>query len=163
MRPQRKEIGLAVIGCGTIGRIRAEFARDYPGIGWLGLCDSNAEVGQKLAEDAKADSFTTDYNELLKRPEVTAAIIATDENAHVGGLIQFVRVSGPAAADLVSARGARPHARGSAKSRLEGLTRQSRLGGAILGLLRVTGSLMVTNIDIDVGRLQCGDGRSQMR
>src|SRR6478735_2811801 len=45
MRPQRKQIGLAVVGCGTIGRIRAEFARDYPGIGWLGLCDSNAEVG----------------------------------------------------------------------------------------------------------------------
>src|SRR5258708_35251568 len=83
MRPPRKQIGLAVVGCGTIGRIRAEFARDYPGIGWLGLCDSNAEVGQKLAEDARADFFTTDYNELLKRPEVTAAIIATDENAHV--------------------------------------------------------------------------------
>src|SRR5216684_2086227 len=79
MRQQRKQIGLAVVGCGTIGRIRAEFARDYPGIGWLGLCDSNAEVGQKLAEDAKADFFTTDYNELLKRPEVTAAIIATDD------------------------------------------------------------------------------------
>src|SRR5882762_10599802 len=42
MRPPRKEIGLAVIGCGTIGRIRAEFARDYPGIGWLGLCDAAA-------------------------------------------------------------------------------------------------------------------------
>ena len=84
MRSPRKQIGLAVIGCGTIGRIRAELARDYPGIGWLGLCDSNAEVGQKLAEDAKADFFTTNYNELLKRPEVTAAIIATDENAHVG-------------------------------------------------------------------------------
>ena len=87
MRLQRKQIGLAVIGCGTIGRIRAEFARDYPGIGWLGLCDSNAEVGQRLAEDAKADFFTTDYNVLLKRPEVTAAIIATDENAHVGPLL----------------------------------------------------------------------------
>jgi myo-inositol 2-dehydrogenase/D-chiro-inositol 1-dehydrogenase len=87
MRLQRKQIGLAVIGCGTIGRIRAEFARDYPGIGWLGLCDSNAEVGERLAEDAKADFFTTDYNVLLKRPEVTAAIIATDENAHVGPLL----------------------------------------------------------------------------
>jgi hypothetical protein len=71
MRPQRKQIGMAIVGCGTIGRI--------------------------------------------------AAIIATDENAHVGGLIQLVRVSGPAAAALVSARGARPHARGSAKSRLKGV------------------------------------------
>src|SRR3954467_8389650 len=87
MKPPRKQIGLAIVGCGTIGRIRAEFARDYPGIGWLGLCDANAEVGQKLAEDAKADFFTTDFNELLKRPEVTAAIIATDENAHVAPVL----------------------------------------------------------------------------
>src|SRR3954454_21172887 len=83
MTPACTPIGLAVSVCGTIGRIRAEFARDYPGIGWLGLCDANAEAGNKLTDDAKADFFTTDYNELLKRPEVTAAIIATDENAHV--------------------------------------------------------------------------------
>src|SRR5260370_12370253 len=83
MKPLRKQVGLAIVGCGTIGRIRAEFARDYPGIGWLGLCDSNAEGGQKLAEDARADFFTTDYNDLLKRPEVTAAINATAQEAHV--------------------------------------------------------------------------------
>ena len=33
----KKEIGLAVIGCGVVGRIRAKYAREYPGIGWLGL------------------------------------------------------------------------------------------------------------------------------
>ena len=45
----RKEIGLAVVGCGTIGRIRAIMARDYPGIGWIGLCDINKELGKKTA------------------------------------------------------------------------------------------------------------------
>ena len=39
-----KDIGLAVIGCGTIGRIRAELARDYPGVKWLGLCDIRKDV-----------------------------------------------------------------------------------------------------------------------
>ncbi len=78
MRKIRKEIGLAVVGCGTIGRIRAEFARDYPGVGWLGLCDIDEKIGRKLVEDTGADFFTTDYEELLKRPEVNAAIIATD-------------------------------------------------------------------------------------
>ena len=81
---KKREIGLAIIGCGTIGRIRAEFARDYPGIAWLGLCDIKEELGRKLATDAKADFFTTDFRELLKRPEVDAAIIATDENFHTG-------------------------------------------------------------------------------
>ena len=79
---ERKEIGLAIVGCGTIGRIRAELARAYPGIGWIGLCDLKSDIGRKLANDVKADFFTNDFRELLRRPEVTATIIATDENFH---------------------------------------------------------------------------------
>lgn len=81
-RQERKSIGLAVIGCGTIGRIRAMLARDYPGVGWIGLCDLKSDIGQSLKADCDADYFTTDYKELVKRPEVTATIIATDENYH---------------------------------------------------------------------------------
>lgn len=86
----RTPIGLAIIGCGTIGKIRAEFARDYPGVEWLGLCDINEKVGRKLADDTDADFFTTDYKELLARPEVTASIIATEENEHVGPILASV-------------------------------------------------------------------------
>lgn len=89
-KAENKDIGLAIIGCGTVGRIRAMLARDYPGVKWLGLCDIDEEVGQKLAEDSGADYFTGDYEQLLKRPEVNAAIIATDENAHVGPTLAAV-------------------------------------------------------------------------
>jgi myo-inositol 2-dehydrogenase/D-chiro-inositol 1-dehydrogenase len=82
LRDKRKEIGLAIIGCGTIGRIRAEMARAYPGVGWIGLCDLKTDIGQRLSDDIQADFFTTDYRELLTRPEVTATIVATDENFH---------------------------------------------------------------------------------
>jgi predicted dehydrogenase len=60
------------------------FAKDYPGVEWLGLCDINEALGQRLVKDTGADFFTADYRELLQRPEVNAAIIATDENAHLG-------------------------------------------------------------------------------
>ncbi len=76
------EIGLAIVGCGTIGRIRAKYAREYPGVKWLGLCDINDELGKQLAEDTKADFYTNDFNELIKRPEVNAVMIITDENKH---------------------------------------------------------------------------------
>ena len=76
------EIGLAIIGCGTIGRIRAEFARDYPGVKWLGLCDLKEDLGKSLASDAKADFFTTDFEELITRSEVNAVMIITEENKH---------------------------------------------------------------------------------
>jgi predicted dehydrogenase len=84
IKEKKREIGLAVIGCGTIGRIRALFARNYPGVAWLGVCDVKETLARQLAEDAKADLYTTDYEELLRRPEINATIISTDENNHVG-------------------------------------------------------------------------------
>ena len=80
-----KEIGLAIIGCGTIGRVRAALARDYPSIGWLGLCDTDRELGDKLKRPIlPPTSPRRTSRELVARPEVTAAIVATDENAHAG-------------------------------------------------------------------------------
>ena len=89
-KKKNKEIGLAVIGCGTIGRIRAEFARDYPGVGWLGLCDVKENLLTKLAADTDADFTTANFEELIARPEVTAVIIATDENHHVAPTLAAV-------------------------------------------------------------------------
>ncbi len=79
----KKELGLAVIGCGVVGRMRAALAKDYPGIGWIGLSDMNEAVGQKLKDDIGADYFTTDFQELIARPEVDAVIVATSTWAHV--------------------------------------------------------------------------------
>ena len=76
------QLGLAIVGCGTVGRIRASCARQFPGISWLGLCDLREEVGRALAEDTQADFFTTSFEELLRRPEVNAVMILTDENHH---------------------------------------------------------------------------------
>lgn len=77
-----KQIGLAIIGCGTIGTVRANLAREHAAIGWLGLCDIDEELMAGLAADTQADFTTTDFRELVARPEVTAVIVATDENAH---------------------------------------------------------------------------------
>jgi myo-inositol 2-dehydrogenase/D-chiro-inositol 1-dehydrogenase len=80
---ERKELGLAVVGCGVVGRMRATLAKDFPGIGWIGLTDMNQKVGENLKRDIQADFFTTDLKELLNRPEVDAVIVATSTWAHV--------------------------------------------------------------------------------
>ena len=79
---KNKQIGLAVIGCGVVGRIRATFAKEYPGIGWIGLSDHNRDLGQKLKNDISADFFSDNYVDLINRPEVDAVIIATSTWAH---------------------------------------------------------------------------------
>ena len=80
-------IGLAVVGCGAIGRIRAVLARDYPGVGWLGLCDVNEALRGGWRPTREADFFTTDFSELIARPEVDAVIIATD-GTHVEPILR---------------------------------------------------------------------------
>lgn len=88
-------IGLAVIGCGAVGRIRAGLAREHPGVGWLGLCDIDEDTLHGLATDQKADFATTEIAELLARPEVTAVIVATDETEHVDPVLQTVAAGHP--------------------------------------------------------------------
>jgi myo-inositol 2-dehydrogenase / D-chiro-inositol 1-dehydrogenase len=89
------ETGLAVVGCGTIGRIRAELAREHPTVGWLGLCDIDSDLAGSLAMETGADYVTQDFKELLGRPEVTAVIVATDENEHVAPILAAVQHAHP--------------------------------------------------------------------
>ncbi len=88
-------IGLAVVGCGTVGRIRAMLAREHPAVGWIGLCDVDEEVARRLAEDVGAAFHTTNIDELLAREEVTAVIVATAENEHVTPILSSVDLGVP--------------------------------------------------------------------
>lgn len=88
-------IGLAVIGCGTVGRIRAKLAREYPGVGWLGLCDVDEQTLKNLEADTDADFATTNVAELLARSEVGAVIVATDEREHVDPILRAVELGKP--------------------------------------------------------------------
>jgi len=105
-----ENIRLAIIGCGTTGRIRANFARQYPGIEWLGLCDLNSTLGKQLAEDTSADFFTTDFEELLDRSEVNAVMVLTDENRHTAPALKAADnghklfIEKPLAADALESR-----------------------------------------------------------
>lgn len=83
---QKNPIGLAIVGCGRVGRIRGRCAAEYPGVEWLGCCDVDEGRAKALAEELGADFYCTDYKELLARSEVNAAVLATDENEHAGTL-----------------------------------------------------------------------------
>lgn len=85
-----KKLGLAVVGCGVVGRMRSTLAKEYPGIGWIGLSDINEDLGLKLKDDIKADFFTANFRELIERPEVDAVIIATSTWSHVEPILSAV-------------------------------------------------------------------------
>ncbi|MBI3436295.1 MAG: Gfo/Idh/MocA family oxidoreductase [Proteobacteria bacterium] len=85
-----KSIGLAIIGGGRVGLFRGEVAARHPAVGWIGIAERNPNRGQSVAERIGADFVTTDMHELLRRDEVTAAIIATDEHLHVDPIMAAV-------------------------------------------------------------------------
>src|SRR5436853_419119 len=85
-----RRIGLAIIGGGRVGLFRGEVAARHPQVDFIGLAEIKPDRAQFVAEKIGADFVTSDYRELLARPEVTAAVIATDEHLHVGPILAAV-------------------------------------------------------------------------
>ncbi len=91
MQRSAKKIGLAIVGAGRIGLIRGEIAAKHPSVGWIGIAETKAERGKEVTARLGADFVTTDFHELLERPELTAAIVATDEHLHVEPVLAAVK------------------------------------------------------------------------
>ena len=83
MRKQPKRIGLAIVGAGRVGLFRGEVAARHPMVDFIGLADLKEDRLELVQGRTRADFATTNFYELIKRPEVTAAIISTDEHLHV--------------------------------------------------------------------------------
>jgi len=79
---KRKEIGIAVVGSGRIGNLRARLAAKHPSVGFLAVSDLDPNRARALAEQTGADFYSRDNNEVISRPEVTAVIVSTPEGEH---------------------------------------------------------------------------------
>jgi myo-inositol 2-dehydrogenase / D-chiro-inositol 1-dehydrogenase len=85
-----KRIGLAIIGAGRVGLFRGEVAARHPQVDFIGIAEIKPDRAKEVAAKVRADFVTADFRELLARPEVTAAIIATDEHLHVEPILAAV-------------------------------------------------------------------------
>ena len=90
MKRSAKGIGLAIVGAGRVGLFRGEVAARHMAVEWIGIAEKNPDRAHEVAQKVGADFVTADHRELLRRPEVTAAIIATDEHLHVVPLMAAV-------------------------------------------------------------------------
>jgi myo-inositol 2-dehydrogenase / D-chiro-inositol 1-dehydrogenase len=106
MKKGAKGIGLAIIGAGRVGLFRGEVAARHPAVEWIGIAELNHNRGGDVGARIGADFITTSHRELLARPEVTCAIIATDEHLHVDPVLAAVErgvpmlIEKPLATDL---------------------------------------------------------------
>ena len=79
---KRKEIGIAVIGSGRIGTLRARLAAKHPAVGFLAVSDLDPERAKALAGTTDADFHSGSNDDIISRPEVTAVIVSTPEGEH---------------------------------------------------------------------------------
>ena len=79
-----KNIGVAVIGLGGIGTLRAHSCAQIPQVGHLAICDIDPGKLNKLSETVKADIVTENYEEAINDERIQSVIVSTDEESHYG-------------------------------------------------------------------------------
>lgn len=84
-------VGVAVVGAGSIGSLRAEISHRHPSVDFLAVCDVVAAKAESLASSCQADVWAVDAVEVVTRDEVDAVIVASTEDAHFEPAIAAVQ------------------------------------------------------------------------
>jgi predicted dehydrogenase len=79
---KRGELGIAVVGAGRIGTLRARLAAKHPCVKFIAISDRDPQRAKALAEQAGADFHSGDNFEVIERPEVSAVFVSTPEGEH---------------------------------------------------------------------------------
>ena len=82
MKQAARQLGVAVIGAGRIGTLRARLAAKHPAVGFLAISDLDPQRAKALADQAGADFHTGSNIEAIERPEVNAVFVSTPEGEH---------------------------------------------------------------------------------
>ncbi len=92
---KRDSIGLAIVGSGRIGSLRARIAAEHPAVRFVGVSDIEPAHARKLAETVSADAWSGDNLEIISHPEVTAVVVTTSEGEHVEAVLQALDLGKP--------------------------------------------------------------------
>lgn len=85
---QSKTFGLAVVGSGRIGTLRARLAATHPAVNFIAVSDKDPGRASKLAERVGAQIHSGNNLDVIARPEVDAVIVSTSEHEHTDAILQ---------------------------------------------------------------------------
>jgi len=89
------ELGIAVIGAGRIGTLRARLAARHPSVRFLAISDIDPARAEALAKAAGADVHSRSNDDAIGHPEVNAVIVSTPEAEHVGPVCRALELGKP--------------------------------------------------------------------
>ncbi len=74
--------GIGIIGCGIWGTIHAQTFSTSPYTRIVSVCDKDKDKAEQLSQKYGAKKYTTNYQEVLSNPEISAVSIATPDHTH---------------------------------------------------------------------------------
>lgn len=90
-----KELGIAVVGSGRIGTLRASMAAAHPAVRFLAVSDLDPSRAHALANKVGAQFSSGDNLEVISRPEVNAVAVSTSEPEHTLPVLQALERGKP--------------------------------------------------------------------
>jgi predicted dehydrogenase len=85
-----KDVGLAIVGSGRIGTLRAKLATGHAAVRFLAVSDQDPAKARALAETVGAQFHSGDNDAVIARPEVNAVIVSTSEGEHLAPVLAAI-------------------------------------------------------------------------
>src|SRR5580704_19289081 len=89
---KKADIGIAVVGAGRIGTLRARLAAKHPAVRFLAISDRDPARARALAAEAGADVHSASNDEVISHPQVTAVIVSTPEQQQTPPILQALEL-----------------------------------------------------------------------
>ncbi len=91
----RNALGIAVIGAGRIGTLRARLAGKHPSVRFLAIADRDPARARALAEQSGAHYHTASNEDAIAHPDVNAVIVSTPEQEHTAPILHALSLGKP--------------------------------------------------------------------
>jgi len=92
---ETKDLGIAVVGSGRIGSLRARMAAGHPAVRFLAVSDLDGARAETLARTAGASFVSASNDAVIAHPEVNAVIVSTSEPEHLDPVMQALELGKP--------------------------------------------------------------------
>jgi predicted dehydrogenase len=92
---KRSSFGVAVVGAGRIGTLRARLAGKHPSVGFLAVSDQDPARARALMDIAGGDFASGSNDEVITHPSVDAVIVSTPEQQHTEPILKALALGKP--------------------------------------------------------------------
>jgi predicted dehydrogenase len=87
-----KDLGIAVVGSGRIGTLRARLAAKHPAVRFVAVSDKDPANAKKLADLSGAHFYSADNDEVITHPDVNAVFVSTPEGEHAAAVCKALEL-----------------------------------------------------------------------